>query len=189
MGPSGTPRGAVPARRDRHTSPEPLADHAHLNLSDLRGYRAALTNEESNVSYWGRLVKARLNVVRSALPGVQRGSATALDTRQLRAVLTPERVGAGRRALLAVVARDDLAALPDLAELWQRRVPSGDEAARLTLEQDLLAAEERLSDYRGALLHRLDEATGELVARYRAQPALCLAVLPLPPARPPHRDR
>ena len=59
-----------------------------------------------------------------------------------------------------------------------------DAEAAADLEQSLAAAERQLSDYRNALHRRISEATGELIARYRESPSLCLSALPLPPERP-----
>ena len=47
-----------------------------------------------------------------------------------------------------------------------------------TIPADLTKAEAQLSAYRTALHRRLADATGELIARYREQPELCLTVLP-----------
>jgi len=67
--------------------------------------------------------------------------------------------------------------------LWQR--PLGDDEAGLAqLESALLGAVTQLSDYREALLRRAQQVTGELMARYRNHPQLCLAALPLPPRWP-----
>jgi hypothetical protein len=46
------------------------------------------------------------------------------------------------------------------------------------LAHDLSKAEAQLSAYRTALHKRLSSATGELIARYREQPELCLSALP-----------
>ena len=43
----------------------------------------------------------------------------------------------------------------------------------------LAAAEAELSAYRRSLHERLDDATSELIARYREEPALSLCALPL----------
>jgi hypothetical protein len=42
----------------------------------------------------------------------------------------------------------------------------------------LHSAERQLTDYRRALHERIDEATGELIARYRDDPASALTALP-----------
>lgn len=151
--------------------PEPkrTEQHAHLSLERLRSYRSALTAEESNVSYWRRIIQARLDVVRAG---------TDLVAENLKPVLTDERVGAGRRALIDVLPGSDVPPLPDLAALWERQVDPSDADGLAQLEADLDAAEKQLSSYRNALHARLGEATSELIARYRDEPNLCLTALP-----------
>ena len=94
-------------------------------------------------------------------------------------MLTDSRVAGSRNAVLEVLPVDDIPPLPSLAELWDRRVGEHDEEGRQQFEQDLRAAEAQLSAYRTALHKRLAAATGELIARYRETPTLCLSVLPL----------
>ena len=176
----------VPVRpRNRKAAPRPVPErdeaYAHLSLDGLRAYRRALGEEESRVSYWRRILQARLDLLRAGMEG---GSARAVDTEALRPVLTDERVGAVRRVLVDVVPADDMPPLPQLEQLWQRHADPGDAEAAADLEQSLAAAERQLSDYRNALHRRISEATGELIARYRETPSLCLSALPLPPERP-----
>src|SRR6058998_1260493 len=105
--------------RKPQVRPEPRRSeqHAHLSLDGLREYRTALTAEESNVSYWRRIIQARLDVVRAG---------SDLLAENLKPVLTDERVGAGRRALVDVLATNDIPPLPDLASLWERQVDPAD---------------------------------------------------------------
>ncbi|MBW3648456.1 MAG: hypothetical protein KY440_11925 [Actinobacteria bacterium] len=168
----------APDRRKGAARPVPTrnADYAHLSVDALREYRRALTAEENKVSYWRRILQARLDVV-------QAGSGRDLVQEHLRPLLTSERVGAGRQALVEVLPVDDIPPLPSLGELWDRRVDPGDAAQQEGLEQDLRLAEAQLSSYRNALHRRIGEATGELIARYREQPSLCLTALPLDPRR------
>jgi hypothetical protein len=168
----------VPERRKGAARPVPVrsADYAHLSIDALREYRRALTAEEGKVSYWRRILQARLDVVAV-------GSGKVLDQAHLRPVLTSERVGAGRQALVEVLPVDDIPPLPSLAELWDRAVDPDDAEGQAALEADLRVAEAQLSAYRNALHRRIGEATGELIARYRENPALCLSVLPLDPRR------
>lgn len=170
--------GGTTGRRKGDARPVPVRkdDYAHLTIGGLRAYRKALTDEENKVSYWRRILQARLDVVTS-------GSARELDRDRLAPVLTSERVGAGRSALVEVLPVDDIPPLPSLGELWDRRVEPDDEAGTAALQQDLRAAEAQLSTYRTALHARIGEATGELIARYREDPSLCLSALPLDPAR------
>lgn len=156
-------------------TPERSQEFAHLPLVGLRQYRRALTQEESRVSYWRRIIQARLDVVRSM------GSAnTGPDLESLRPVLGADRVGAARTALLDIVPVDDIPPLPNLESLWERDPRPGDEAYNDALVSELSKAEVQLSAYRQALHRRLSSATTELIARYREQPSLCLSALPLP---------
>jgi hypothetical protein len=163
----------APAPRKQSTTrpvPERTAEHAHLSLDELRGYRKTLADEESRVSYWRRIIQARLDVVRA-------GADADRDT--LRPVLTDRRVGAGRQALVEIMPVDDIPPLPDLAGLWGRIVDQSDAEALAALEADLATAEQQLSEYRAVLHQKIGAATGELIARYREEPTLCLSALPL----------
>ncbi len=147
---------------------------AHLSLDGLRDYRKALTSEESNVSYWRRIIQARLDVVRAG---------SDLVSENLKPVLTDERVGAGRQALVEIVPMADIPPLPDLAGLWDRQIDPADAVAVADLGSDLEVAERQLSEYRATLHVRLGSATSELIARYRDEPNLCLTALPTQPER------
>ena len=153
--------------------PERSPDFAHLSLDGLRAYRRALTSEEGRVSYWRRIIQARLDLVRVAESG------TTATADNLRNVFAEARVDSGRRALMHVVPVDDFPPLPDLVELWAREPVVGETEHNRDLAHDLSKAEAQLSAYRTALHKRLAAATGELIARYREQPALCLSALPL----------
>src|SRR4051794_16561338 len=154
------------------TVPERSADFAHLSLDGLRAYRRALSTEEGRVSYWRRIIQARLDVVRAA----DVGNGATVDN--LRDVFAEARVDSGRRALVTVVPLDDMPPLPDLVAVWAREPKVGDEEHNRKLAHDLTKAEAQLPAYRTALHKRLSAATGELIARYREQPELCLTVLP-----------
>lgn len=154
--------------------PERSAEFSHLPLLGLRQYRKALTQEENRVSYWRRIIQARLDVVRTL------GNDIGPDVDALRPVLGKDRVGAARTALLDIVPVDDIPPLPNLESLWERDPRPGDEAYNAVLIADLSNAEQQLSAYRTALHRRLGAATGELIARYREEPTLCLSALPLP---------
>ena len=175
------PSTAPAQRRKGEPRPVPVVDEAfaHLSIPALRAYRQALTDEENKVSYWRRILQARLDLV-----------VTGADHRpgqhdRIAPVLAAERVGEGRRALVEVTQVDDIPPLPSLGELWERRIEPGDEPARRALVEDLRAAEHELSAYRAALHRRIASATGELIARYRQAPDLCLTALPLRPERRP----
>jgi len=167
---------AAPAPRKATVRPTPVKseEHAHLSLDALREYRKVLAAEESRVSYWRRILQARLDLVVAGADA---------DSDTLRPVLTDQRVGAGRRALIEVTPVDDIPPLPDLAELWDRVVDMEDSRAVAALIEDLGGAERQLSDYRTEVHRRISAATSELIARYREEPTLCLSALPLEPAR------
>ena len=152
--------------------PERSPDFAHLSLDGLRKYRHALADEESRVSYWRRIIQARLDLVRAA----EGGTVATVDN--LRGVFAEARVDSGRKALLTVVPADDIPPLPDLVEVWARQPRVGAVEHNRRLARDLSKAEAQLSAYRTALHKRLSAATGELIARYREQPDLCLTALP-----------
>ena len=157
-------------------APERSPEYAHLPLDGLRAYRLALTNEEGRVSYWRRIIQARLDLVRVAEHG-------AIGTgERLRDVFADSRVESGRRALLTVIPVEDIPPLPDLAALWAREPIPGAVEHNSKLADDLSRAEAQLSSYRTALHKRLASATGELIARYREEPTLCLSALPVAPS-------
>jgi hypothetical protein len=155
-----------------HAAPERSPDFAHLSLEGLRTYRATLSGEESRVSYWRRIIQARLDVVRATDTG------TSAGVEGLRAMFTEGTVGGTRTALITIVPVDDMPPLPDLAGLWAREPKPGDHDHNRALIHDLSKAESQLSAYRSALHRRLASATSELIARYREHPDLCLSVLP-----------
>jgi hypothetical protein len=153
--------------------PERSPAFAHLSLDGLRAYRRALSTEEGRVSYWRRIIHARLDLVRAAEAG------TSARPENLRGVFAEARVDSGRKALLTVVPVDDMPPLPDLVELWAREpILDNNDDHNHDLARDLAKAEAQLSAYRTALHKRLASATGELIARYREQPTLCLSALP-----------
>jgi hypothetical protein len=154
-----------------HALPERSDDFAHLSIDGLRRYRSTLTTEESRVSYWRRIIQARLDLVRASASG----AATSVE--DLREVFAESTTGA-RTALITIVPVEDMPPLPDLGPLWDRQPDPDDEAATAELVHDLTVAEAQLSAYRAALHRRLAAATTELIARYREQPDLCLTALP-----------
>jgi hypothetical protein len=153
--------------------PERQPEFSHLTLSGLRAYRKALTAEESRVSYWRRLIQARLDVVTGAAPPGDPGS-----HERIRSLFAETRSG-GRGALVGVVPADDVPPLPDLESLWARELRPYDYRHTQQLRRDLSHAELQLSAYRAALHRKLTGATQELIARYREDPTLALSALPL----------
>jgi hypothetical protein len=149
-------------------------DFAHLTLDSLRGYRRALAAEENRVSYWRRLIQARLDML-------DNGETPADDRShdRLRTLLAEAR-GHGRQALVSVVPTDAPPPLPDLESLWTRELRLADALHTAELRRELSFAELQLSAYRAALHRRLTASTAELIARYREDPSLALTALPLP---------
>jgi hypothetical protein len=163
--------GPVAGRRPQRVRPEPkhAPELAHLGLDALRDYRQELVAEETRVSYWRRILQARLDQV------IGPDDHQALN--RLRGVLDDHGQSSRRLAMLPVVRTEDAAPLPDLAVLWETTPGgAGDHSGMVARLTD---AEQELSGYRRSLHERLDAATGELISRYRDEPALALKVLPL----------
>jgi hypothetical protein len=162
--------GRVDGRRPHRGRPEPrrAPELAHLSLDALREYRRELVAEETRISYWRRILQARLDMV------IDSDDHQALS--RLRGVLHEHGECSQRLALLAVVHPDDAPPLPDLTVLWETTSSADGKASPLVTR--LAAAEQELSSYRRSLHERLDAATGELIARYRDEPALALHALP-----------
>jgi hypothetical protein len=158
-----------------HAPPERNPDFAHLSLDGLRQYRTTLSSEESRVSYWRRIIQARLDLVRAADTG------TSASVEDLRSMFTESRVHGARTALITIVPMEDIPPLPDLGSLWAREPQAGDHDVNSALIHDLSKAESQLSAYRAALHRRLASSTSELIARYREHPDLCLSALPTRP--------
>ena len=142
----------------------------HLDLEALRTYRQELVVEESRVSYWRRILQARLDTALGE--SVERSSLGRLEL-----VLTQHQESSRRLAVHTVHDAVSVPPLPDLTVLWES---GGDIATDDDLMSRLAAAEVELSAYRRSLHERLDDATSELIARYREEPALSLCALPLP---------
>ena len=174
LGPAVT--ASVPSARKAGSGPRPRPersdDFVHLSLNRLRRYRQALSEEENRVSYWRRIVQARLDLVRAGVTG------DVAHSENLRQVLAQAHETTGRKALVTIVPIEDIPPLPDLAGLWERDVRPDDDEHNQRLAHDLALAERQLSAYRTALHARIASATTELIARYRDQPGLCLTALP-----------
>ena len=75
------------------------------------------------MSYWRRIIQARLDLVRAADTG-----ATDDASRTSRNIFAESRVGADpRRALITIVPIDDMPPLPDLGAVWAREPIPGDD--------------------------------------------------------------
>ena len=144
-----------------------------LSLESLREYRERLNGEEERVSYWRRLVHARIDLLEA-----ESRSEGHLSFGDLVRVLGETGSGQSRHALLHVRPADPLPDLPVLADMWVTDVDPHDAAAVQQAVDRLHAAEKQLTGYRRALHDRIDEATGELIVRYRKNPDDALVALP-----------
>ncbi len=148
---------------------------ADLSLDDLRLYRRRLAEEEEKVSYWRRLVHARIDVLEA-----EAHHERPLRLDELIRVLGDTGTGRTRTALVEVRAADDLPELPVLADMWVTELDPNDTGAVTEAIKRLRQAEEQLTDYRRALHERLDESTTELIARYRENPVSALVAFQKP---------
>lgn len=161
------------SRRRTITAPEPSANLARLSLAQLRAYRERLNSEEEKASYWRRIVHARIDLLEA-----ESHSEGALSFDDLVRVLGETGSGQTRKALLTVHAVDPLPELPELTRMWATDVDPHDAEAVADALDRLNAAEKQLTEYRRALFDRIDEATSELIVRYRDDPASALSALP-----------
>ena len=166
-----TPDGAVPRSAGGRPGSRPAQRVRHLaglGLDELRAYRQELMTEESRVSYWRRILQARIDTATD--PRGERATPA-----HLRDVLSRQQEASRRLAVLPVHDAVGLPPIPDLEALWD----SGPEADDASLVTRLADAEAELSTYRRGLHERLDDATSELISRYREEPSLALRALPL----------
>jgi hypothetical protein len=153
----------------------PPDDYEHLSLADLRAYRARLTQEEEKISYWRRLVHARIDVLEAES---QHERPLRLD--ELIRVLGDTGTGRTRTALVNVRAADDLPELPILKDMWVTELNPNDAVAIAEAVERLRSAEAQLTDYRRVLHGNLDAATAELIVRYREDPSSALIAFSTP---------
>ncbi|HSE09748.1 MAG TPA: hypothetical protein VLB29_13875 [Nocardioidaceae bacterium] len=150
----------------------PSAQMTDLSLSALRSYRRKLADEEDRVSYWRRLVHARIDVLEA-----ETSAEGPLSLETLARVLGDTGAGRTRTALVRVRPADPLPELPVLGEMWVTEVDPGDPEVVAAAVERLRTAEQQLTTYRNALHKRIDEATAELIARYRENPSSALVAL------------
>jgi hypothetical protein len=156
-----------PPKATRRRVPQRAPELAPLALDELRAYRQALITEESRISYWRRILQARIDLTLDDSAALTR----------LRDVLSEHQSSSRRLALQPLDGPADVPPLPDLTVLWQTAAGGTGQAE---LVARLMTAEHELSAYRHDLHARLDAATGELISRYREDPSLALQALPLP---------
>src|SRR4051794_20096427 len=176
MSPLGDDDGGLLAFAEVATGPDAWAG---LDLSDLRLYRKRLAEEEEKVSYWRRLVHARIDVLEA-----ESHHERPLRLDELIRVLGDTGTGRTRSALVNVRAADDLPELPVLRDMWVTELDPNDKQEVAEAIGRLRSAEHQLTDYRRALHVRLDEATSELIARYRDNPTSALSAFSAPHTGP-----
>lgn len=152
----------------------PPGDLRSLDLATLRSYRRTLASEEDRVSYWRRLLHARVDVLIA-----QSRSATTLTFDQLVRALGDTGTGHSRRALVRVEAAAPLPELPELERMWLLDVDPHREAEVAEALSRLRAAGAQLTEYRRVLHARIDEASEHLIARYREDPRAALELIPV----------
>ncbi len=152
--------------------PGSAPDWADLTLEQLRAYRRALEAEESKVSYWWGVIKARADVTQAGASLVATD-----DDHALSSVLCRDPACTGRTPMLRLCRDDDAPPFPDIAPLWVRLDPP-DEVSRTALVADLRQVEARLLAYQHDLEDRIDAAMAETILRYQSDPSLCLSALP-----------
>jgi len=164
---AGAARPAAGSRA--RPTPRHAPELAHLSLAELRAHRQELVTEEIRVSYWRRILQARLDLI------IADNDTAAL--RRLGAVLTEHEEHSRRLAVQQIHVPGGAPPLPDLAALWDTSTLGEDDEGAVVGR--LADAEHQLSTYRRSLHMRLDAATGELIARYHDEPSLALSALPL----------
>ncbi|CAN5337945.1 hypothetical protein BH18ACT9_BH18ACT9_11930 [soil metagenome] len=165
-------RSPLPAVED------PPRHWSELSLDGLRDYRRTLAAEEEKISYWRRLVHARIDVLEAE---AQHERELTID--ELVRVLGDTGAGHGRTALVSVEAAAPLPDLPVLEEMWVTELDPNDPVAVAEAVNRLRVAEKQLTQYRHGLHQRLDDATGELIVRYREAPAAALVAFSRPHRR------
>jgi hypothetical protein len=151
----------------------PERDPQALSFAELRAYRQRLGAEEDRVSYWRRLAHARIDVLSAG--SLEDGNLSFDD---LVRALGDTGTGRVRRSLANIRAVEDLPDLPDLARMWVTEIDPHDPEQVADATQRIHAAVEQLTLYRHALHARIDEASAELIRRYRDDPRLALSILP-----------
>lgn len=144
---------------------------AELSLAQVRSRRTKLIELEGHVSYWRRIIQARLDLLCDG--SLRRG--TTVDG--LERVLSQQLGSNNRLALMDVQPAGGLPPIEGLGHLWSRGI-NPTPVERTELADDLRAAEKALSAHRNELFASIDALTAELIFRYRQCPELALSALP-----------
>lgn len=173
-------RSSVPSQSDGtkyvRDFPSEDVDVESLTLDEVRARRKALTARECHVSYWRRIIQARLDLLEQ---GVVKHGASGEGLKRVLA----QRMGVNNRLGILSVQPQGAQPLSGLDHLWHRSI-TADETDLAELDADLHDAERELSQYRSELHQQIDAATAELIRRYRDNPTLVASVLPQRESRP-----
>lgn len=156
----------------------PAQDLSGMPLAELRRYREVLRGEEGTVSYWRRVLFGRIDLLRKVSArgtGEHQGWPVGAD--ELASALQDTATGHSHHALMRIGLATDLPEVPGLDELWAQ---DADPTNPVEVAEALTALDDaagRVTEYRGQILRRIDEATSELVARYRDDPDACLDLI------------
>lgn len=154
-----------------HRAATAARDLTELTLEEVRARRRKLQELEGQVSYWRRIIQARLDLLRDG--SLKRGT----TVEGLQRVLSQQLGQNNRVALMNVQPGGGVPPIDGLGHLWNRGIdPSPEEAA--LLDADLITAERALSARRNELFGLIDAATAELISRYKERPELALTALP-----------
>lgn len=145
-----------------------------MSLDQLREMRRVLTERESQVSYWRRIIQARLDLLRDG--SLKRGA----TIEGLQRILSQQMGANSRKGMLSLSPQQEQP-IAGLDHLWHRGINGADDQQ---LTEDLVAAEQKLSHTRNDLHAQIDAATAELISRYHDDPALALSALPHRKVRP-----
>lgn len=172
-------RGAQPdgagtgfSARSSSSAAEQSAIYDDMSLDDLRHLRERLKELEGQVSYWRRILQARLDLLVEGQPG------HGATTDGLNRVLSEHNVRPARKAMLNVQPPEGSPPIAGLDGLWDRLIDPA-AADNSSLKAGLIEAEQQLSENRRRLHERIDSVTAQLVARYRENPLLALTALPV----------
>ncbi|MDP3972737.1 MAG: hypothetical protein Q8P61_07495 [Candidatus Nanopelagicales bacterium] len=168
--PESVPHDAPPRNRRRREAPARDLAYDHLSLSGLRELRRELWSEEGRVSYWRRILQAKLDLI---VDGATRSGAT---TDALSRILNGHLGRSRRSGLTQIQPVEGGEPIADVERLWNMLADGDTEPKELV--EALRDAETVLSRRRAEIHQEIDRVTGQLIARYRENPALVFSALP-----------
>ncbi len=166
------------ATKPEQASPRnpPLSE---VSLEDLRRLRRRLQQTEERLSYWRRLVHARIDLLDAG------GSTDPSSSDSVMRILA-RGIDSTERTFLASISAD-YGRPPSIMEAAWNNTRNASGAQAEEVRAGLEAAEQELSALRSRVIHEVDAASAELVRRYRGD--LRLATSALPPSEPGAHQR